>query len=72
MRMFTIDGMCPITHKPWTLAVPVEGYERWQAGEKIQHALPTLTADQREMLITGITQEGWEQLFGSEDEDEED
>ena len=36
----------------------------WQGGELIQRAMPNLTADEREFLMTGITAEEWEELFG--------
>ena len=38
----------------------------WQDGEMIQNAMPNLTADQREMLITGICGICWEVMFGQD------
>jgi hypothetical protein len=40
--------------------------EAWQNGELIQNAMPNLTPDQREFLMTGVTPEEWEAEFGSE------
>ena len=37
----------------------------WVDGELIQNAMPHLTADQREFLITGITPSEWQAAFGS-------
>ena len=34
--------------------VPTEGFLSWRRGELIQKALPNLTADEREMIISGI------------------
>lgn len=37
---------------------------RWQNGVLIQHAMPELTADEREFIMTGITPEEWDEAFG--------
>ena len=42
-------------------------YAAWQAGMYIQDAFPTLDADQREFIKTGITPDEWNSLFGSEE-----
>lgn len=49
-----------------TQDIPVtqEQLNRWQAGELIQNAMPNLTPDQREFLMTGVTKEEWETTFG--------
>lgn len=44
---------CPRCGKPSTLEVDPAGWERWKSGVIIQRALPALTAEQRERLITG-------------------
>jgi hypothetical protein len=62
-----INGVCPVTHKPWVVTVPEEAYDRWCAGEYIQRCMPFLTADQREMLMSGTSKEGWDILFPEED-----
>jgi len=41
------------------LDIPKEGYEDWMAGELIQNALPDLSTDEREFLISGVTAEEW-------------
>jgi hypothetical protein len=51
--------------------VPLEDYQRYQRGARIQDALPTLTADQREILLTGTCQEAWDQMFAAEECDED-
>ena len=48
-----------------TLDIPVtydQLYE-WERGTLIQSAMPNLTADQREFLMTGITAEEWGEMF---------
>lgn len=46
-----------------------ERYLMWRRGKvMIQDALPELTADQREMLMTGIGPAAWDRLFPPEDD----
>jgi hypothetical protein len=43
--------------------------ERWQSGTMIQDAFPTLTAGEREFLMTGIHPDEWAERFGSDEDD---
>jgi hypothetical protein len=36
----------------------------WNNGTLIQDAMPNLSDDEREFLMTGITPQEWEELFG--------
>jgi len=47
--------------------ITVEAWNAWQSGTHIQHALPHLTADQREFLLTGATPAERDAAFGDED-----
>lgn len=38
----------------------------WEAGELAQDAFPHLSADDREFIMSGITPEEWEELFGND------
>lgn len=38
-------------------------YDAWEAGLLIQEAMPNLTPNQREFLLTGITEEEWDAEF---------
>jgi hypothetical protein len=64
-----ITRTSPFTGKTNTLEINVteEQLIDWQSGTLIQHAMPHLTPDEREFLMTGITEEEWDELF-SEDE----
>lgn len=46
------------------IPVTLAQIEAWKGGELIQDAMPNLTADEREFLMTGITPEEWENTFG--------
>jgi hypothetical protein len=49
------------------ITVTQEQLDRWQAGELIQNAMPNLSADDREFVMTGITAEEWDEAFGEDD-----
>ena len=55
----------PITGREfeWDLPVTQEQLTAWKDGTLIQDAMPHLTDDQREFLMTGITPKEWEILF---------
>lgn len=50
--------------------VDLDGFTRWcpPSGELIQDALPELSADQRELLISGTCDKCWIEMFGPEEE----
>ena len=50
------------------LDITKEQYQAWQNGELIQDAMPNLTAAQREFLISGATQEEWDEAHPEEEE----
>ncbi len=61
-----ITRKSPFTGKMNTLDIPVtvEQLADWQSGTLIQNAMPNLSPDHREFLMTGITPTEWEDAFG--------
>ena len=53
------------------LNVTQEQLTAWESGVNIQVAMPQLNAEEREFVKTGMTPTEWDELFG-EEEDEED
>lgn len=49
----------------WYLPITQAQLDAWVDGMLIQDAMPHLTADQREFMITGITPAEWNEAFGS-------
>jgi len=49
--------------------VPLDGYHAWKQGELIQIALPELSAEDRELLISGTCDVCWNMLFPEDDEE---
>lgn len=52
------------------LDVTPEQIGRWQGGQLIQNAMPELSADDREFLMTGLTADDWRGIFPPETEGE--
>ena len=48
------------------ILVTEEQLARWQRGERIQNAMPYLSASDREFIMTGITDDEWDNAFGED------
>jgi hypothetical protein len=59
------------TGKTHMLDIPVteEQIKAWKAGAMIQDAMPNLTADEREFIMTGVTAQEWDDAFGEDVEE---
>jgi hypothetical protein len=49
------------------LDITPEQIKAWQDGEWIQSAMANLSQDDREFIMTGITQEEWDEAFKEEE-----
>lgn len=63
----TIVTACPFCGHANEIAVNEMDYWDWKDGELAQNAFPYLSADEREMLISGICPSCWDRMFGGED-----
>lgn len=54
-----------------TLDLPVteDQIACWENGMTIQRAMPNLTDSQREFILTGITDDEWDEAFPEEDDE---
>ena len=59
---------CPFCGHANEVEVNEMDYLDWQDGELAQVAFPYLSADEREMLISGICPTCWDEMFGSDEE----
>lgn len=63
----TLEVICPHCKQPKQLTVVKSEFAAWLATDKlIQQAMPSINADDRELLITGICPLCWTALFGPE------
>jgi hypothetical protein len=60
-----IERTCPFTFKKKSMAISVtqEQLDLWESGMLIQKAMPNLSADEREFIMTGITPDVWDTMF---------
>lgn len=61
-----ITRISPISGQSHTEDLPItaEQLDRWHEGQLIQEAMGNLTAEQREFVMTGITDQEWQSMFG--------
>lgn len=70
--MFVINTTCPFCGKTTPVQIRrVADYDAWQNGTLAQDAFPYLSADEREMLISGICPTCWDNMFSLEEDEEE-
>lgn len=59
-----IEDKCVICGKTVSFLVPTTGYNKWaEDGEYIQNALPHLSPDQREFMISRICRACFDKTF---------
>lgn len=60
---------CPCCGKVQRIVVDFASYYLWKTGLHIQKAFPELDANQREILISGICPECWDNMWGGDEND---
>ena len=60
-----ITKTSPFSNKTNVMEIDVtqEQIALWESGTLIQNAMPHLTPDEREFIMTGITPEEWDSAF---------
>jgi hypothetical protein len=66
-----IIRVSPISGKENTIELPItpEQMAAYENGVYIQVAMPNLTAEQREFVMSGITPSEWDEMFANDEED---
>lgn len=61
----TITRINPFSGETNTMDIDVtqDQIDTWKAGQPIQYAMPDLSADEREFIMTGITPGQYDELF---------
>lgn len=67
---YTFTGPCIVTKKETSVTIKAKELYNIRQGMHIQDAAPSLSDDDREFLISGTSAEGWDQLFGEDDDEE--
>lgn len=71
MKKIAIEVRCPFCGAINHIAVFETDYDRWIDGELVQNAFPYLTADERELLVSGLCFKCQDDVFGSDDEEDD-
>ena len=65
----SVEGNCVITKNPHRVSVDAVRFRSWVTGNGlIQDVFPGMSREDREFLISGVSGEGWNQMFGGNDE----
>lgn len=62
---------CHFCNQGGSLEVPQEGVEAYQGGAFVQDAFPSLSASEREQIMTGTHPKCWDDAFGALEEEPE-
>ena len=65
----TVSATCTVCNKPQIIPFTIGQEERWHAGEHIQNVIPEVSADLRELLISGICGSCFDGLFTDEEDE---
>lgn len=68
MDTYTIHRRCPLCGLLAHVTVPGPGLWAWEHGDFVQVAFPSLTPDEREMVMTGTHPACWDAMMGDEDD----
>jgi len=67
MKIVKTSQLTGNTHT-MSIDVTIAQLDAWANGALIQNAMPNLTADEREFIMTGITPDEWDAAFEDLDE----
>lgn len=68
MMKITRESMFSGIKRTMELDVTQEQLKNWEDGMLIQNAMPNLTDDEREFIMTGVTTDEWDEYFSDFDE----
>jgi len=68
-KEYIIVTVCPFCGHINEIGVNEDDYWDWQDGELVQNAFPYLSADEREVLISGLCYDCQSDLFEDDEED---
>jgi phage FluMu protein Com len=62
-KKITLEKRCPICGKMNEFHCLESEYQKWLDGELVQKCFPNATPDERELMITGICPECWDNMM---------
>ena len=67
LRVTTIFGTIGNMVMPMSMESLAAGFEKYHQGELIQNAFPELSVSEREFIMTGMTDDEWNEQMGDEE-----
>lgn len=68
---YSIRNVCPFCHDYNLILLDgAEYFNHFQRGEYIQVAFPSLTSDERELILNGTHPECWDEYMGSDNDED--
>ena len=67
---YIFKGTCIVTGKQVVVSIPGNELFQYRQGKYIQDAMPSVSAEDREFLMSGISAEGWHLTFTDSEEEE--
>lgn len=68
---YVYTGKCIQTGESVTVEIPAAELFAYRRGEYIQTAMPSVSVDDREFLMSGFSAKGWQEAFGFDEENDE-
>lgn len=63
-----VKQTCLMCNRTYEIEMDVDAYKKWIAGSNIQDVAPELSIDERELLISGVCGNCFDELFQDEEE----
>lgn len=64
-----IAGTCPVTREDFKVEVDAQDYTAFKHGALVQTAFPYISAEERDIILLGMTDEGHDRYLRGESED---
>lgn len=64
-HQYVFTGKCIVTGKTVSVSIPAKELNAYRRGQLIQVAMPSISANDREFLMSGISGEGWDKTFAN-------
>lgn len=72
MKKITVEVRCPFCGYVSAVCADAMDYADWKMGGLAQNCFPYLSASEREILISGLCLECQDDVFGSDEDEDED
>lgn len=64
---YKFTGPCFVTGKPYSVFVPAAELFAYRQGAYIQNAMPSVSREDREFLLSGMSPEAWDATFNPDE-----